>query len=76
MNEIRKPIGEPTLGADDGVSVATHLVAAWLENDGLLYQRAKDIAMGGEVYGIAGDLSGWVNGIFLQGRTRVLRGTH
>lgn len=54
-------------GQEGGVSMATHQVAVWLENEGPLYQRAKEIALGAEVNGMAGDLAGWVE-FMLYGR--------
>lgn len=64
MKDESLPIGgHRYVGQEDGVSMATHQVQVWLENDGLLCQRAKEVALGAEVNGVAGDLAGWVEGL-------------
>jgi hypothetical protein len=51
MNEVeRRPIGESEFGANDGISMATHQVQTWLENDAELAEGFRRHCVAPEDY--------------------------
>lgn len=57
MYQIRRPIEESDSGANDGITVATHVVRLWLENEPRILDEARrEIAKGIPLVAFVGDI--------------------